>query len=74
MEQSAEERAAAVEHAEDGAADLKNKFEELSKSLDEHEKEYQVIDLKILALHVNRNFDFEVKFVLLTPKHHFRAY
>ncbi|KAL3534114.1 hypothetical protein ACH5RR_002575 [Cinchona calisaya] len=43
LKQSAEERATAVKHAEDGAADLKNKFKELSKSLDEHEKEYQGI-------------------------------
>ncbi|KAL3533993.1 hypothetical protein ACH5RR_007514 [Cinchona calisaya] len=43
LKQSVEERAAAVKHTEDGAADLKNKFEELSKSLDEHEKEFQGI-------------------------------
>ncbi|XP_071929616.1 structural maintenance of chromosomes protein 2-1 [Coffea arabica] len=43
LKQSVEERAAAVKHAEDGAADLKHKFEELSKSLDENDKEYQGI-------------------------------
>lgn len=39
--------AAAVKKAEDGAADLKKSFQELSKSLDEHEKEYQVMSLKM---------------------------
>ncbi|KAL6580577.1 Structural maintenance of chromosomes protein 2-2 [Orobanche minor] len=38
---AAEERATAVKNAEEGAADLKKSFEELSKSLDEHEKEHQ---------------------------------
>lgn len=42
LKQSAEEKAAAVKSAEDGAADLKKRYEELSKNLDEHEKEYQV--------------------------------
>ncbi|KAI5671701.1 hypothetical protein M9H77_12065 [Catharanthus roseus] len=41
LKQSAEEKAAAVKSAEDGAADLKKRYEELSKNLDEHEKEYQ---------------------------------
>ena len=60
MKQSVEERAAAVKHAEDGAADLKHKFEELSKSLDEHDKEYQVIVLRMLVEHVNGIFGVEV--------------
>ncbi|XP_051143191.1 structural maintenance of chromosomes protein 2-1-like [Andrographis paniculata] len=38
---SAEQTAVAVKSAEEGAADLKKNFQELSKSLDEHEKEYQ---------------------------------
>ncbi|KAK6155866.1 hypothetical protein DH2020_010114 [Rehmannia glutinosa] len=38
---TAEEMATAVKNAEDGAADLKKSVQELSKSLDEHEKEYQ---------------------------------
>ncbi|KAL0400934.1 UNVERIFIED_CONTAM: Structural maintenance of chromosomes protein 2-1 [Sesamum latifolium] len=38
---AAEEMAAAVKNAEDGAADLKKSFQDLSKILDEHEKEYQ---------------------------------
>ncbi|KAL6541728.1 Structural maintenance of chromosomes protein 2-2 [Orobanche gracilis] len=38
---AAEERATAVKNAEEGAADLKKSFEELSKSLDENEKEHQ---------------------------------
>ncbi|CAK9181529.1 unnamed protein product [Ilex paraguariensis] len=41
LKQSAEERAFAVKIAEDGAADLKNRAAELSKSLEENEKEYQ---------------------------------
>lgn len=39
---------AAVKSAEEGAADLKKSFQELSKSLDEHENEYQVISSKSL--------------------------
>lgn len=42
LKQSVEEKASAVKKAEDGAADLKNRVDELSKSLEEHEKEYQV--------------------------------
>lgn len=41
LKQSAEEKAAAVKSAEDGAADINKTFDELSKSLNEHEKEYQ---------------------------------
>ncbi|KAL6558561.1 hypothetical protein OROMI_018911 [Orobanche minor] len=37
----AKERATAIKNAEEGAFDLKKSFEELSKSWDEHEKEYQ---------------------------------
>ncbi|KAL6547966.1 hypothetical protein OROHE_009671 [Orobanche hederae] len=40
---AAEERATAIKNAEEGAFDLKKSFEELSKSLDEHETEYQVL-------------------------------
>jgi hypothetical protein len=42
LKQSVEEKASAIKKAEEGAADLKNRVEELSKSLEEHEKEYQV--------------------------------
>lgn len=42
LKQSVEEKASAIKKAEEGAADLKSKVEELSKSLEEHEKEYQV--------------------------------
>ncbi|XP_047983566.1 structural maintenance of chromosomes protein 2-1-like [Salvia hispanica] len=38
---AAEEKATAIKTAEDGAADLRKKFQELSKSLDEHQKEFQ---------------------------------
>ncbi|KAJ9678935.1 hypothetical protein PVL29_020980 [Vitis rotundifolia] len=41
LKQSVEERASAVKRAEDGAADLKQRFEDLSKNLEECEKEYQ---------------------------------
>lgn len=40
--------ATAVKKADEGAADLKRSVEELSKSLDEREKEYQVSILKYL--------------------------
>ncbi|KAL8096018.1 structural maintenance of chromosomes protein 2-1-like [Apium graveolens] len=41
LKQSAKEKASAVQSAEDGAADLKGRVGELSKSLEDHEKEYQ---------------------------------
>ncbi|CAN4080744.1 unnamed protein product [Withania somnifera] len=41
LKQSAEEKAADVRKAEDGASDLKKRAEELSMSLEAHEKEYQ---------------------------------
>ncbi|KAH9616078.1 hypothetical protein KSS87_006594 [Heliosperma pusillum] len=41
LKQSVEERAAAVKKAEDGAADLRRRAQELSKDLDDSEKEYQ---------------------------------
>ncbi|KAJ1388616.1 SMCs flexible hinge [Sesbania bispinosa] len=41
LKQSVEEKASAVKRAEEGAADLKNRVDELTKSLEEHEKEYQ---------------------------------
>ncbi|TKY68122.1 Structural maintenance of chromosomes protein 2-1 [Spatholobus suberectus] len=41
LKQSVEEKASAVKKAEEGAADLKNRVDELTKSLEEHEKEYQ---------------------------------
>ncbi|KAK7287210.1 hypothetical protein RIF29_00342 [Crotalaria pallida] len=42
LKQSVEEKASAVKRAEEGAADLKKRVDELSKSLEDHEKEYQV--------------------------------
>ncbi|XP_057727797.1 structural maintenance of chromosomes protein 2-1-like [Arachis stenosperma] len=41
LKQSVEEKAIAVKKAEEGAADLKKRVDELTKKLDEHEKEYQ---------------------------------
>ncbi|XP_028797839.1 structural maintenance of chromosomes protein 2-1-like isoform X2 [Neltuma alba] len=41
LKQSVEEKALAVKKAEEGAADLKRRVDELSKSLEDHEKEYQ---------------------------------
>ncbi|KAK9699990.1 hypothetical protein RND81_08G209200 [Saponaria officinalis] len=41
LKQSVEERSAAVKKAEDGAADLTLRAQELSKDLDDSEKEYQ---------------------------------
>ncbi|KAF5731061.1 structural maintenance of chromosomes protein 2-1-like [Tripterygium wilfordii] len=41
LKQSVEERASAVRKSEEGAADLKKNFEELSKSLEDYEKDYQ---------------------------------
>ncbi|WVZ01683.1 hypothetical protein V8G54_022489 [Vigna mungo] len=41
LKQSVDEKASAVKKAEEGASGLKNKVEELTNSLEEHEKEYQ---------------------------------
>ncbi|EXC13941.1 Structural maintenance of chromosomes protein 2-1 [Morus notabilis] len=41
LKQSVEERTTAVKRAEDGAADLKKRVEDLSQGLEEFEKEYQ---------------------------------
>ncbi|TXG70675.1 hypothetical protein EZV62_005610 [Acer yangbiense] len=41
LKQSIEEKASAVRRSEEGAADLKKRVEELSKSLEEYEKDYQ---------------------------------
>ncbi|KAL2594620.1 hypothetical protein AAZV13_12G199500 [Glycine max] len=41
LKHSVQEKASAVKKAEEGVADLKNKVDELTKSLEEHEKEYQ---------------------------------
>ncbi|KAI9160747.1 hypothetical protein LWI28_011174 [Acer negundo] len=43
LKQSIEEKASAVRRSEEGAADLKKRVEELSKSLEEYEKDYQGI-------------------------------
>ncbi|XP_057456951.1 structural maintenance of chromosomes protein 2-1-like [Lotus japonicus] len=41
LKRSVEEKASSIKKAEEGAADLKNRVDELSKSLEEHEKDYQ---------------------------------
>ncbi|KAK4285164.1 hypothetical protein QN277_001899 [Acacia crassicarpa] len=41
LKQSVDEKALAVKKAEEGASDLKRRVDELSKSLEDHEKEYQ---------------------------------
>ncbi|TYJ25405.1 hypothetical protein E1A91_A07G048100v1 [Gossypium mustelinum] len=43
LKQSIEEKAVAVQKSKEGAADLKKRVEDLSKSFKEHEKEYQAI-------------------------------
>ena len=45
-----EEKASAVRKAEEGASDLKKRFEELTKSLDEYENDYQVYMLILCVL------------------------
>lgn len=47
LKQSVDEKESAVKKAEEGASGLKNKVEELTNSLEEHEKEYQVTGLKL---------------------------
>lgn len=58
LKQSEEEKAKAVKSAEDGAADLKRSYQELSKSLEEHEKEYQVRIPKIMGGYICENGTF----------------
>lgn len=54
MKQAVEEKVSAVRKCEEGAADLKKKFEELSKGLEENEKEYQVrVSLQMFDFFVN---------------------
>ncbi|XP_057523244.1 structural maintenance of chromosomes protein 2-1-like [Amaranthus tricolor] len=53
LKHSVEDRAMAVKKAEEGAADLKQRAQELSKDLDESEKEYQ----GVLAGKSNQNED-----------------
>jgi len=48
LKQSVEEKASSVKKAEEGASDLKNTVGELTKSLEEHEKEYQVNRFKVV--------------------------
>lgn len=45
-----EEKTSAVKKAEEGAADLKKRFEELTKSLEEYENDYQVYMLILCVL------------------------
>lgn len=45
-----EEKASAVRKAEEGASDLKKRFEELTKSLEEYENDYQVYMLILCVL------------------------
>jgi len=47
LKQSVDDKASAVKKAEEGASGLKNTVDELTKSLEEHEKEYQVTGLKL---------------------------
>lgn len=61
LKKSIEEKASAVKSADDGAADLKRRVEDLSKSLEESEKDYQVksplavglnsIDIVVVCVH-----------------------
>ncbi|KAL8141468.1 hypothetical protein V2J09_014500 [Rumex salicifolius] len=53
LKDSEEERASTVKNAEDEAADLKKRVQNLSKDLEEHEKEYQ----GVLAGKSNQNED-----------------
>ena len=55
MKQSAKETDFAIKKADEGAADLKKRAGELSQSLNEYEKEYQV------------RFVFYVGFYLILP-------
>lgn len=54
IKRSIEERDSAVKKAEDGAADLKMRFGELSKNLEEYEKEYQVSFFLYILVFTNR--------------------
>jgi len=64
LKQSVEEKASAVKKAEEGASDLKNTVDELTKSLEEHEKEYQVTGLKLSVMSIS-GISFGVYLILL---------
>lgn len=53
MKQSVKDRECAIRNAEEGAADLKRRAEELSQSLNEYETQYQVKSVSICLLYVN---------------------
>lgn len=46
LKKSVEERASALKKSDEGAADLKRKFQELSTTLEECEREHQVVPVK----------------------------
>ncbi|KAH1264603.1 Structural maintenance of chromosomes protein 2-1 [Glycine max] len=51
LKHSGKEKSSAVKKAEEGAADLKKKVDELTKSLEEHDKEYQVPEINVKKMH-----------------------
>jgi len=69
LKQSVEERAAAVKKAEDCAADLRKRTQELSKDLENSEKEYQVEDW-LSAIYSDNQvtwaYEYATRFCVLT--------
>lgn len=54
MKQSVKDRECAIRNAEEGAADLKKRAEELSQNLNEYETQYQVKSVSICLLYLIR--------------------
>lgn len=52
MKQSLKDRDCAIRNAEEGAADLKKRAEELSHSLNEYETQYQVDSVSMCCLYL----------------------
>lgn len=60
LKHSVEEKASAVKKAEEGAADLKKRAEELSKNLEENEKDYQVYMFPLCILFCSQCYCFQL--------------
>lgn len=58
LKKSVQERAAAVKKSEEGAADLKRRVQELSTTLEECEKEHQVVPLRNLSPFRAKQYQF----------------
>lgn len=71
MKQSVKDRECAIRNAEEGAADLKKRAEELSQSLNEYETQYQVKSVSICLLYLIRQRYLLCLYGLWSPNYFF---